>query len=371
VNTYNTAFPVSGLDAENLSSGYAVELKGLIEIAHSGNFSNYLSLFSADPEASSCYLESSKKQQLKKFIKHNPVISANNCPGVFREILYLAHLAVCTELLENISVPVSYLQHSYLPVLLDRLLSGYIKAGPESTGFRMLSAKLHSADAFRTMQILKFMGLFSRKPACTQQLSLGAGSGEKDLRSIHLKPVIRLDANNMLKFTVEPIACEHTVLVDGDPQRGELFKQINKSKGQSVQAYNCTTDMALPQLAESISQGRMEKRNTVVGLRIDHRMIPDVEGFFASILDVIDDSADLIITIGSGFDMDDFRGRTQVLQDMHGYLTRHKLMPLLIKLHGDGDLEAQRTSHAFGLNVITTYQVLHCRLLRNKLLKKY
>ena len=83
----------------------------------------------------------------------------------------------------------------------------------------------------------------------------------------------------------------------------------------------------------------------------------------------MDQSADLIVTMGSGHTLEDFEGRINKLKEIFDFLFKLKLNPTLIKLHGEGTTEQQRNSNSFSTRSITTYQILHCKL-KKKILQK-
>ena len=83
----------------------------------------------------------------------------------------------------------------------------------------------------------------------------------------------------------------------------------------------------------------------------------------------MDQTADLVITMGSGFTVEDFQGRVDKIQEIFDYLNKLKLEPVLIKLHDQGDINRQRATNKFSKASLTTYQILHCKL-KKKILSK-
>lgn len=278
-----------------------------------------------------------------------------------------AHVAICCELLDGLNIPLSLLTQETAQPLMDRVFDRFENLEEDLATRDTLEFKLHSIDAFRTMQILRGMGLFLRPTGNINQLSLGAGSAKKDIRSIHLTPALIAGPNNSITFSTIEENARHIVIIDGDPSRSAAYAQMNNNDALPVFAINNDAIAALTELPQIQRKHGLALRNTVIGLRIDHRMIPDAEVFFEKLSDSIEETADLIITIGSGFDLDDFTGRVTVMQELHDHLKSAGLLPALIKLHGRGSIEEQRNSPSFGLRHITTYQILYCRLERDKL----
>lgn len=194
------------------------------------------------------------------------------------------------------------------------------------------------------------------------QLSLGAASAKKDMRSVHLIPQIRITTDKVVKFSVSECRVKDMVVVDGDPSRESQYRELNGCDGYPVCAINNDACEALKTLPDKLRSRGMGKRNTIIALRIDHRMLPDVAEFFRLLAPSIEDGTDLIITIGAGFDLSEFKGRTAVLRTLYDYLYEAGMGPVLLKLHGNGSLEEQWTTQAFGLKSITTYEILHCKL---------
>jgi len=159
------------------------------------------------------------------------------------------------------------------------------------------------------------------------------------------------------------------IITDNDPQREEQYKLLNELRTNNLLALNKDTNEILENLPGIMKQHNMPPRNLVVALRIDHRMIPDAHRFLKLITMSIDSTADIIVTMGSGFNIDDFTGRTRALIELFTSLKDAGLAPVLIKLHGSGSLEQQRNTPSFGLSNITTYEILYCKLKKKKLEK--
>ena len=166
-----------------------------------------------------------------------------------------------------------------------------------------------------------------------------------------------------------PHSAKNIVVSDNDPQRRELYLSLNKVKNQNIIGLNIDAYDALTKLPELEKLHNIGSRNLIVALRIDHRMFPDIYRLFKLISLSMDQSADLIITMGSGHTLDEFEGRINKIKEIFEYLKTLKLEPTLIKLHNEGTLEQQRSSNSFSLATITTYQILHCKL-KKKILQK-
>ena len=128
---------------------------------------------------------------------------------------------------------------------------------------------------------------------------------------------------------------------------------------------------AIDILVSKQKESGLAKRNLVVGLRIDHRKIPNAGDFLHQVTAVIAQSAELFLTIGAGNSQSEFEDRLRCFDDLFNAHSRAELKPLRILMHKQGSLEDQRSSPLFGNIEYTSYQILHCKLLRKKLEKIY
>ena len=72
-------------------------------------------------------------------------------------------------------------------------------------------------------------------------------------------------------------------------------------------------------------------RNLVTALRIDHRMISDVPGFFGKLGKCMSNDCDFILSIGAGDTRDDFNGRVRLVKGIFTALVDAGLRPVLFK----------------------------------------
>ena len=342
-------------------------MSGLARVIASDTGKQYLHCFSSSYTPHECYLDKKNSRELKKLIKKNRKLDLTEQAVTFKEVLYLAHLSVCCELLDTVTFSEAMLNPATVENALSAILDKYRTLPEGSVEFDALASKLHSVDAFRTIQILKFLGLLKKPDEDTVQLSLGVGSGEKDIRSVFLSPVITRPATGGFHFSVKRNKFRRVILVDGDPQREVLFNEYNNQDQLNIKAFNITTDIALDKLAESIKDGSESKINRVLVLRVDHTMIPDTKEFLKKIRRVIDEEADFIMTMGSGFTLKDFKGRQTLLKVLFEMLGKAGMSPVWLKLHGNGDFQQQLDSPGFGLSNMTTYEILYCRIHRTRL----
>lgn len=369
-------FPVSTLSFNELLNGYQLEANGLAMIAESENFTDILDRFGKHEEFQVDKHQPASKT-ISKIVRSTGIIDTSAKSSVLRDIFYTAHLAACCELFNGNNIPAPHLNRSNISTWISKILGPYKDA--DDIHIEKISSKLHSMDAVRTIHILRYMGLFNRSSASIHQLSLGAGPATKDIRSIHLTPTASLQSaghiigqgqNNIhLSMNVRENKPADIIITDNDPQRKEQYQLLNESPTYNLLALNQDTNETLENLPGIMRQHKLPPRNLVVALRIDHRMIPDAQKFLKLITKSIDSTADIIVTMGSGFNIDDFTGRTRALMELFMSLKGLGLTPILIKLHGSGNLDQQRNTPSFGLSNITTYEILYCKLKKKKLLK--
>lgn len=370
MTTYNEAFPVYESEYDAIYMGYKYELVGLITLLCSKKKTEYLGRVSNYIDFKKKVTEKKYRKNINKLVKKSGVINIGKQSDFFTDALLTAHLAVCCELFRGIKLPLDRLKPENVDFILENILGKYKTVDQGDEALKLLDHKLHSIDAFRTIQILKALGLYTRESNDVTQLSLGVGSGSKDLTSVHLEPDLKTLSENIVDFRVSQQHAKDVILVDGDPQRNKLFEELSNNPDYPIVAINDDAFNVLSRLPDILKEKGLCLRNTVIALRIDHRMIPDVKEFIRLITNSIDDVSDLIVTIGSGFNLDDYKGRTTVIQSMYDLLQRIGLDPVLLKLHGQGTLEEQWNKHAFGLKSMTTYQILYCKLKKNILIKK-
>jgi len=365
-------FPIYNLSYEDLLKGYLVEANGLSTLLNSGQ-SNILLQRHRDYVnfIISRKKDKSIKKTLSKTLKSGRIVYSNIASPIFNDAFYSSHMSICCELFNNNTYTDKELEWSNLEYIIERNLSIY--KGTDPSSFSSAGTVLHNLDAIRTIQILRVLTLITIDTRNIQQLSFGAGPGTKDIESIHSIPHIdyssKSGSNYSLSFKMIREKAGNVIISDNDPQREEAYSSINKKNDPSVYALLYDTYETLEKMPALIGERGFELRNYYVALRIDHRMIPDVRLFFELLVRSMDQTADLIVTIGSGFTLEDFEGRINKLSEMYRFLGELGLKPVLIKLHKDGDSVAQRKNNSFSLSSITTYQILHCKLKRNILSK--
>ena len=321
------------------------------------------------------------QQKVRKLLQAGDTIDTSVPSPELVEIICKAQVAVCCELFKGTSLTRSQMHREGMRLAAQQAIATTqdIPAitsdiSPEdytSLQRHLLDAVNHvqNLDTIRVMQVVRLLGLITAHSESMRQLSLAAGNGYRDLYGVHAVPRITIQPlfeGGVCAFDVVDRLPANTVLIDNDPIFADHYARLNAEQGGSTLAMNMDADQALEQLADKQLAQKLGSRNLVVGLRIDHHMIPDATDFLQRIARVIDQSADLLLTIGAGNNLVEFEGRLRCFDAISQSLKQRGLQPVRIKLHGQGTLEEQRSRPNFGNLEYASYQVLYCKLLLNK-----
>ena len=176
---HNEVFPNSSPGFQNIYKAYKGELIGLINILRSSKKSEYLSRVSNFNSFKKTVEKKYYKKSISKLLKKNPIIGIWQQSETLNEALFTAHLAICCELFEGVKVSLSDLRYENIDSFLETVLGKYKQLEDGAAELKFINNRLHSADAFRTIQILRALGLYTRDSKDVTQLSLGVGSGSR------------------------------------------------------------------------------------------------------------------------------------------------------------------------------------------------
>jgi len=354
---------------KKLTDAFMAEINQFIYVSSLPSFQNILKRMSEYPK----YLSSLKKQRspllpILEASKNTRIIDRTNMFPLLTDPIYTAQVVACCQMLMDVRLPANQLH----PEALKQLAKQTMPSENDMTDAESIRRAeiLASMDAVRTMHILRALGLVTRMPEKMQQISLGAGSGRNDIDSIHRMPDIKLDNVNkqeFVTFKIKQNTAADIILVDADPLQKDHYEKLNKNKQTSITAYNADTNEVLKQL----SHEKICKRNFVALLRMEHRMIPDVEAFLHHLSGVIDNDCDFLLSIGSGDSIEDFEGRINKVKEFYDLFEKAKLNPVIIKLHNPGSLDEQWGSLAFGHPSLASYQILYCKINKKAIVKDF
>ena len=374
----------ASISGQQLASAYALEADAFGAIAMSPSFDGLISQF----DNYGSYLkrlnkDSKHRETVRSLLENDGIIDTAVPTRELAQLFCLAQIAACSELFKGWKINFSQLNREGMRALVAQGSAGInnipeipLETHPDqySEAQRQLfngTNIIQNVDTVRVLQVVKLLGLISTPASEVQQLSLGVGNGYRDLYGIHGVPCIskkQEGTSAILDFDTLDQQAAHTVLVDSDPTYGNHFEALNREECGRVLALNIEAEQAI-KILKSKQQGLdLSLRNFVVGLRIDHNMIPDAEKFLELIGTVIDSNADLMLTIGAGNKLSEFEGRLNCFDKLFAALTRIGLKPVRLLLHGRGSTQEQRGCPNFGQLAYTSYQILYCKLHRDRLL---
>ena len=374
----------ASISGQQLASAYALEADAFGAIAMSPSFDGLISQFdNYDNYLKRLNKDSKHRETVRSLLENDGIIDTAVPTRELAQLFCLAQIAACSELFKGWKINFSQLNREGMRALVAQGSAGInnipeipLETHPDqySEAQRQLfngTNIIQNVDTVRVLQVVKLLGLISTPASEVQQLSLGVGNGYRDLYGIHGVPCIskkQEGTSAILDFDTLDQQAAHTVLVDSDPTYGNHFEALNREECGRVLALNIEAEQAI-KILKSKQQGLdLSLRNFVVGLRIDHNMIPDAEKFLELIGTVIDSNADLMLTIGAGNKLSEFEGRLNCFDKLFAALTRIGLKPVRLLLHGRGSTQEQRGCPNFGQLAYTSYQILYCKLHRDRLL---
>lgn len=303
-------------------------------------------------------------QQLKD---EDDTIFASRVPASGRSLFNCANLAAACEIFNGWTIEAGAITEANTAQFLmeNMRLSGMDQ---EHLG-KIMAIRLNRGDAVRTAQIIKLLGLLPAAASHYAQLALGASMARRDREGFHRIPGIgpsmpggEFSSTSGLNFAVKGCEPDSLVIIDNDPKLEQDFLHINRSEGPKIQALNQDLYVGLEQLAATMTAGNCGPRNLVTLYRLEPRAIPDIPRFLDKLVEVTDDGAYFVATIGSGNSNSEFADRTAVLDEMTAALRSRDMSPLRIVMHGQ---ELQPNGHAspdFGISEFASFEILFCRL---------
>ena len=355
-----------------ITKGYEMEMTSLSFIAGQEEFPNMLSILKDYKSFIQKRSETMDKEHLLSSVKsESGVITARSESPILREIFLLAHLACCCELLQGWTLNINIISSPEFFKTINKRILSEINKDPDL--IYDYAKRLNNADAMRTIQILKLLGLLEFSSSSCRQLSLCAGFGRKDIYAVHATPAITHNpgddilGNSNVSFSTSSDRPEQITLVDNDKSLQELYGNYNSESNGFIYAMNDDASHALDRLPGLIHNKSLAPYNLILGIRIDHRMVDDVPDFFRQLALVASPEADLVITIGAGFSESEFEGRVSLIERMFDHLEDRGLDPTRITLHTGETTKDGRERPAFGYAAVATHEVLHCKLYEEQL----
>ncbi len=134
-----------------------------------------------------------------------------------------------------------------------------------------------------------------------------------------------------LRFNVRPGNPADIILMDNDPVMKPVYDRLNAEGQGHVTAMVTDLYDGLGSLARQVEDSEVAPRTMVVAFRIEPRAFTDIDRFLDSIGKVIAESADFVMTIGSGDTTDEFRHRLDVLAVLNRRLSDNGMNSFRIK----------------------------------------
>lgn len=290
----------------------------------------------------------------------------SNKPELIRQALLIANIASACHLLHGTSVPLMDFNTNNLLGYARHFIESCKNRPPEY--IKKIVAKFHTIDTIRVIHFLRGIGLFLHTPDSIRQIGFGSADGTRDIVSAHLTPHITLSGSGSADSHVH-LQCNQnstieTIIVDAEPLYKEHYDALNSETGKNIFAYNMDTIEFLQNGLHQHTPGF----NLITAIRIDHRMLPDVHLFLSALAPWISDRCDLIMTIGAGDSIADFRGRILKFREIRSILSELGLSPIIFTMYKTkGSLTHQQQSLLFGNMRASSYEILYCSLRRDAL----
>jgi hypothetical protein len=353
--------------------GFLHELGKLIELTQSAGFRELLPGFlTYNAFLAAGWLDFLAKDAVDELLR-NRFIDAADCPKVARQLFLCANIAACCEIFSGWTIPVNGLEVARAGEYLEMVLSN---AGIDKVSVgRGMAKRLNNGDSVRVIQTLKLLGLLEADISSCHQISLGASFGNRDCRAMHLEPLITpagaIATSGVLpplRFNVRPGNPSDIILMDNDPTAKSAYESLYAESLGHVKGIVTDLNDGLGWLAGQVENKAVAPRTMVVAFRIEPSAFMDKDLFLDSLGKVIGDSADLVMTIGSGNTSNEFSHRLDVLGGINQCLSQKGMEPVRIKCYRGDNLDDQRANPVFGLNQYASYETLYCRLEKCKLI---
>ncbi len=306
--------------------------------------------------------------QLRRQLVRGGIIDGTRRDKRLRRAFLLAHIAACCCLFNGFHLRLKKANATQVSEQIHLQLQRALAHGTLTP--QALDQRLHDSDAVRTIFLLRTLGLAHLRSEHQNQLSLAPGPGNRDIQGAHAIPRVTATPGNPEEHVMLSVGYRrprHITLIDNDPQLRESYTTLNQQEADWLQALNEPLEAALPYITQQVRSGHIRPMSLVLSLRFDHLMIPDSRKFFEDLLPVLDTSSTLVMSIGAGHSPQEFEGRRRTIRSILALLREAGQNPVLITLHGKGSIEQQRNSPLFGHSAYTAYEILHCKLDRERL----
>ncbi len=355
------------------TEGYLYELRMLVRLVKTNEYTELLSVFS-DYET---FIHSKNKQLftqevIEQFLLKNNTINTSVSSEPARQLFTCANMAACCEVFEGWTIPVNELEmhktNEYLQLALNSV-------GPDKDDIgNKMAQRLNACDTARVIQPLKLLGLLKVESQACYQLSLCCSVGERDRNALHHTPFIKAaqapvfptSTPSPLVFGTNLHGYKNIVMIDNDTVLDAIYKQLN-DENENILAMNTDLYAGLEALANKIENKEAGPRNLVVSFRLAPEAFPDIKRYLDCLAAVISEEADLVMTIGAGDNLAEFKHRLQVMNAIFDDLLTRGMQPFRIRNYKGKTPKQQHLRLVNGLSQYASYETIYCRLSKSKL----
>lgn len=302
-------------------------------------------------------------------LRRNGAVDFSEDKEWIREIIGLSHIAVTCHLLQGCKFATGTAHPASFQELARNAVTRFVSTHGEQ-GLKRLSFLLESIEGVRVEKILRALGLFTLAKEKIHQLSLGSGSGLKDLEAMYSEAKVEMGDvfhANTAKFAVSHHQASHTILVDSEPGYRERYETLNNEQAGNIMALNTDMDSAISIIEQAIDKEEIMKRNVITAFRMDPVMLPDVNAFFRSLKNITTDISYLIMSVGSGNNLEEFIARLDKLKEIRTYMNKHGMESYSIKLYRGNTPEQGFNNPLFGSRGFANFEIIFCKIKNKKL----
>ena len=349
---------------------YQAHIEQLFDAYTNKKYKKFARIFSsADDEI---HIPKSARVNLSRTLSRSSLIRLHRIHDhIIEAASAFASIAAGCNMLDSRTVPFADFNSSGAASLAQSILDTTIASFGEFA-HRNFVGDIHMADTVRVIRFLQITGLLKISRLASQQLSLGAFTGIRDLNAVHsVQNISPINADRKyFKFSSRLQRAKHTILVDPEQDVASHYDRLNNEPEDNVLALLMTADDAMELVANKVRLGELQPRNLVISMRIDHRMIPDARHFLQRLATTLGESADLVMTFGAGDNPDQFLGRIKAFDELEANLKQMGMSPIRIRMYDDSSavVNDHRESPVYGIYQFASHEALYCSLIKEKMI---
>jgi len=349
-------------------AGYLQELRSLVRIIDSDSLTDLLPLFTDYSNFLDCNLNQYFPQGLiLELANAENTIYVDRLPKIGERLFNCASVAAACETFNGWTINAGTITEKNCSQLLQENIQ--ISGTPPQRLAEIMGIRLNRSDAVRTAQIIKLLGLLPNDSMHYDQLALGASMARRDREGFHRipgigpeKPGADFSSSAKLNFAVKSCEPNSLVIIDNDKNLEQDFAQINRTESPTIQALNLDLYEGLDRLATILEQGDSRPCNLVTMFRFEPEALPDIAEFLDKLSRVVNQSAYLVATIGSGNTQSEFVARQKTMDELTAQLKAQGQSPLRINMYQQENQTSGLASPVFGVSEYASFEILFCQL---------